>query len=281
MSDVSSNKLGWKDFMKKAFVNQYNLIPLVGLGVAGFFNPGFWIVGAAWEVAWLTFVPTNERFQRRVRAEANQHIGLRNEEEQEALFRRLDGAERSKFGEIQSICYSLESQLEAAEPSTRKILQESFNRLGYLLKTYLRLLVSLGNIRKYLKSSDRDIILKKIRDLESEISNPETFDRVREVKQKNVIILQQRLTRVEKARENEAVIEANLHTLEDTLKLIRDNAVTLDNPQGVSRQINSVIVGLEESERVLKDIEAFTALEDRVAGDGYEEESTGRERTRV
>lgn len=267
---MSAPKLTFKDYFKAAFWNQFNLIPLGGLLAASVLAPfggmGFLFAAAAWEVAWLSFVPTSERFQRRVRAELSKDDGLKEEEENELLFRRLEPRERSKFGEIQSICYSLEGQLASADPTTRTVLEESFRKLGYLLRTYLRLMVSLSGIRQYLKQSDRDNILASIRRLEQEIADPNAFDRVKDVKQKNILVLRQRLTRIEKARENEAVIEANLHTLEDTLKLIRDNAMSLDNPQGVSKQIQSVVIGLEESERVLKDIEAFASLDDKVMG---------------
>ncbi len=275
-------KLKFWDYVRRAFWSPANLLPLAGLVVGSVLVPvpGLIYLALAWEVGYLAFVPTNERFQRRIRSEANQHAGIKQEEEQEALFRRLEPGDRSKFGEIQSICYSLETQLQTADPSTKGILEESFRKLSYLLRTYLRLLVSLGSIRSYLKSSDRESIVQRIRSLEQEIAKPEGSERVREVKQKNVTILQQRMNRVEKARENEEVIEANLHTLEDTLKLIRDNAMTLDNPAGISKQINGVITGLEESERVLKDIEHFASLEEKVSDTWGEEDGPVRERSR-
>lgn len=47
-----------------------NVLAVASLGILGFGNPGFWLLGLGLEAAFLTALATHPRFQRLVRAES-------------------------------------------------------------------------------------------------------------------------------------------------------------------------------------------------------------------
>ncbi|MDQ7780711.1 MAG: hypothetical protein RDV41_13535, partial [Planctomycetota bacterium] len=234
-------------YLKKAFWNWHNLIPLIGLGVASVIteNWGFLALAGGLESLWLYFLPQNRRFQRSVDAEANKEKKVEAEQERELMVRRLSQHDQERYRELDLICRKVQRQIDVADSLTRPMLEQSLLKLDYLLASYLRMMCSLASIGEYLNSTSSDDIEESIKKLERDIKQGTTSDKVREVKKSNLDVLNQRLARVKRAEENRALLEANLQTLEDTLKLIRDDALTMANPAQVSAQIDNVIVEMQ------------------------------------
>src|SRR5512142_158391 len=67
-------RTGFRDYLREAFharpLGMFvppNWIGLAAFGMLGFLNPGFWLIGAGLESAYLFALSTSERFQRYVR----------------------------------------------------------------------------------------------------------------------------------------------------------------------------------------------------------------------
>ena len=64
----------------------------------------------------------------------------------------------------------------------------------------------------------------------------------------------------EKIRENRQVIEAQCGATEDVLGLIRDQSVTVRDPQEVSHQLETLLHDVEETEQAVREVEAIFDL---------------------
>ena len=218
------------DYMGAAFWNQYNIITLAGLGAMGFFIPGLWYLTVAAELAYLATVPANERFQRLVRSEANraslEEVASRDRD----MMAKLAQSEKRRYLGLVEITEKIRAVAGTVDYSSRILVEQDIDKLDYLLRTFLRMLTALTRQREHLSSVDRDQIRRDIRRLEKEMDTSKP--RIKAVKQRNVEILRQRMSRLDRVEEDQELIVANLDTIEATLKLIRDNVVSLNNPRG-------------------------------------------------
>ncbi|MBI5368606.1 MAG: hypothetical protein HZA54_16340 [Planctomycetes bacterium] len=264
---MAENDVPNKEFYRRAFWSGPNLAMLAGLTVASaLFAPGFLFVAAGWELAWMWLVPNHPRWQRRVRAEYLRVRDVKDQEELDGMLRRLPDYERNKYRELESVTQRIERMVEDAPESARSTMEAGVTRLRDLLKTYIRMQTSRARIREFVKGSEIDDIQRQIRKLEQELSDPAMADALRRVKGSNLDVLNQRLARALKAHENERVLEANQQTIENTLKLIRDNLVSMDNPAGVSHQINSVVAEMQLNEQFMSEMDSFLGRDAAVAG---------------
>jgi hypothetical protein len=252
------------NYWKEAFLDQYNLIPLLGFAALGILAWPFWMLGAAYEIAWMGIVPASARFQRRVRAARLATERAEGEASEEELAGGLDAASRGRYDQVARLCEKIEAQADAAEPAKRAILMLSLSKLGPLRKSFLRMLASLHALDEWLQVVDASALQRSLEKVEREIeaSSP----KVRKVKERNRDILKERLARFQRAHEDRELLVAQLDTVENTLKLIRDDLVTLDNPQSVSDQIDLAVSGVQEGERLFREIEGLTTgVEDEAA----------------
>ena len=84
--------------------------------------------------------------------------------------------------------------------------------------------------------------------------------KVQEINRRRIEILAKRLERFEKIRENRQVIEAQCSAMEDVLRLIRDQSVTMKDPQQVSDQLGSLVRDVEQTEDTIRQVEAIFDL---------------------
>jgi hypothetical protein len=83
--------------------------------------------------------------------------------------------------------------------------------------------------------------------------------KVQEINQQRIAILTKRLEKFATIRENRKVIEAQCAAIEDILQLIRDQSVTMRDPQQVSVQLDSLVQNVEQTEETVKQVEDIVA----------------------
>lgn len=248
-SSTQLTRPGEINYFKEAFYNQYNLITLGGLAALGFMFSGFFYLAGAFELIYMAMVPTDERFQRYVRSEHNRELLELEEYKRKETLTHLTGGERNRLNLVRSIVQDIKDVAAKVDRSSAFLVEQDLTKLDYLEKTFLRMLGSLTLLRHHLQNTSIAEIEKQIAKLEKEIA--EASPRLKAIKKRNAEVLRQRLSRLTKAEEDREVLEANLDTIEDTLKLIRDNVVSLNNPQGISGQIDDVVVNMQESEKLM------------------------------
>ena len=243
------------DYMSAACWNQYNIISLAGLGAMGFFIPGLWYLTVAAELAYLATVPSNERFQRLVRSEANRATLEEVASRDRDMMSKLAQRDKRRYLGLVEITEKIRAVAGTVDYSSRILVEQDIDKLDYLLRTFLRMLTALTRQREHLASVDKEQIRRDIRRLEKEMDTAKP--RIKAVKQRNAEILRQRMSRLDRVEEDQELIIANLDTIEATLKLIRDNVVSLNNPEGISDQIDSVVINMQENERLMESMSSF------------------------
>jgi hypothetical protein len=247
-----------------------NWVGLAAFGLLGLTNPGFWVIGAGLELAYLAILATNPRFQRTVAAS-----GL-TEQEQDwrqkvaALVHRLDQRERQRYAELEARCRAIvDHQVVSEAVTTSLALQaDSLNRLAW---TYLRLLLMRQQIEKLLREAaeareDRGSLEHRIRETQARLADPDLGEDLRRSLEGQIEILQQRLEKRSEAREKLQFLDAELVRIEQQVELIREQAALSTDPQVLSRRIDQITETLGgTSDWIREQQRVFGAMEDLLA----------------
>jgi len=247
-------------YVKAAFKWQYNLIGLAGAvgfaAVSGSELP--LILGAGLELIYLAAVPQMSRFQRLVRSwrYAEEKRGL--EARLRLLFNEIPPEMRVRYGRVETLCASIRQNYRTLSATTQIFAKETEDRLDGLLQGYLRLLHALQQHYEYLRNTDVERIKKEAAELQRAM--PADPPKVQEINRKRIEILAKRTEKFGKIRENCSVIEAQCGAMEDVLQLIRDQSVTLRDPQQVSDQLEGLVHDVEQTEQTVHEMESVLDL---------------------
>ena len=259
------------NFTKEAFLHQYNIISLIGMAGLGLFVPGVWFMAASAELMYLGMVPSSKRFQRSVRAELNSESLSAIEEQEHQILAKLPQRSKRRYYDLVAICSKIRAVVETVDSTSRVMIDQDIEKLDYLLKTFIKMLAALTRQRDHLATVDSNSIQRNIRRLKKELESAKP--RVKVIKQRNIDILHQRISRISTVEEDQELILANLETIEDTLKLIRDNVVSLDNPEGISGQIEGVVANMQENEKLMATMTNFLGESEMAAAARFDMEN--------
>src|SRR5215469_148244 len=245
------------NYVKAAFLWQYNVICLAAAGifalVAGTALPLFLAAGV--ELMYLATVPHNARFRRLVRSwqlaeEQRDHQKKLNE-----MLQNLSPELQSRYIHCAQICGTIRTNFGQFSSQSQIFLGQIDTSLQGLLNGYARLLYAVWQQQQYLKATSSDEIKREIASLQKTLSSEP--QRVQEINQKRIEILNKRLEKFAKIAENRKVVEAQCAAVEDVLMLVRDQSVTMRDPQQVSDRLDSLVHDVEQTEQTVQQVETI------------------------
>lgn len=245
------------NYVKAAFFWQYNWILLVGAGLFSLISGNALpvLLAAGLELMYLAIVPQNARFRRLVRSwnfaeEQRQHQKQLNE-----MLQNLSPEMQSRFVHCVQVCGSIRTNFAQLSSQSQIFLQQIDTSMQGLLSGYARLLVAAYQQQQYLKSTGQDEIKREIAAVQKTLSSEPA--RVQEINQKRIEILNKRLDKFGKISENRKVVDAQIAAVEDVLMLVRDQSVTMRDPQQVSDRLDSLVHDVEQTEQTVQQVETI------------------------
>ncbi|HEY4906108.1 MAG TPA: hypothetical protein VIH74_01545 [Candidatus Acidoferrum sp.] len=245
------------DYLKAAFHWQYNWITLAGAGVFALVSGTALpiLLAAGVELMYLAIVPQSSRFRRLVRSWQFADEQLRHQQNLNDMLRNLSPELQSRYVHCAQICGSIRANFAQLSSQSQIFLQQIDTSLQGLLTGYARLLVALAQQQQYLKSTTQEDIKHEIAGLEKSL--PSEPQRVQEINQKRIEILNKRLEKFDKIIENRKVVDAQTSAVEDVLMLVRDQSVTMRDPQQVSDRLDSLVRDVEQTEQTVQQVETI------------------------
>ncbi|MBI1791842.1 MAG: hypothetical protein HYR60_30310 [Acidobacteria bacterium] len=248
------------DYLRAALKWQYNWIGLAGAAafalVSGTGLP--LVLAAGLELIYVSLVPQSSRFRRLVRswkyaAEKQAHQKRLGE-----IYGELPVEMRSRYSFVETVAQAIRDNYSRLSATSQIFTKQMEDKLGGLLNAYIRLLHTAHTHREYLRSLNPDQIQGEIELLEKSLAKEPP--KVQEINHKRIEILRKRVGKFEKIRENREVIDAQCAAVEDVLQLIRDQSVTMRDPQEVSAQLDNLVQHVEQTEETIREVEAIFAL---------------------
>ena len=252
--------LSQQDYIRAALKWQYNWIGLLGATIfAVVSGSGLPLVLAAGvELMYVALVPQSSRFRRLVRSWKYAGEKRAHQLRLAEMYRNQPPEVRSRYDFVLQVARGIRTNYEQLSASSQVFARQMAERLEGLLEGYLRLLVAAATHRDYLKSLNPEFVRGEITRLEKALT--EDPPKVREINQHRIEILHRRLTKFEKIKENRQVIDAQCAAIEDVLQLIRDQSVTMRDPQEVSAQLDNLVQDVEQTEQSVREMEEIYAL---------------------
>lgn len=244
-------KPGFWDYIREAFharpIGMFvppNWIGLGALGLLGILNPGFWLIGAGLELAYLGTLASNPRFQRWVLASRQWSQRLQWQSKVDGLVRQLGSEGQVRYRALEERCRTiLDQQLRGSAMIPG--VEAQGEGLGRLLWIYLRLLLTRQSIENIVSESsggpdDVDRLEERARKLKQRLEEEKLSDELRKSLSGQVEILQQRLEKRGEARQKLAFLDAELSRIREQVELVREQAVLSTDPEVVSQRIDQI-----------------------------------------
>ncbi len=247
------------NYLLDALKSQYNVIGLVtAVGFAilsGSLLP--MLIAAGLELTMLPFAERWARYQRARNRDKDEQ--QRKATEVAEMMRSLTHDERERYRTLEALAGEIRANYRGLGSSSRVLLDDLVRKLEFLLAFYLRMRYSLMRYDGYFSTTDPDEIRYRIGELEREMgSGPE---RVRAIKARTCAVLKKRLDRFAKALENKQLVEAQTETVQEVLRLLRDQSYSIRDPRTITEQLDGLVSSAEETERGVKDMEDLLEMQ--------------------
>src|SRR5512139_3254733 len=223
---------------------------LVSFGLAGFFNPGFWILGIGATVAFVASRSASARFQKLVEAERLAARAGTAEDRMKAAYERLEPASQSRYRALVVVCREILGLGAGAGGSG--LTDFRAGNLNQLLSLFLRLLGSREAITDTLARVDRRQLETGLENLRARLAgagDPEG-PLARSLKA-TLEIQEKRLANLETATNNLAVVDAELERIEQQVRLVREESAVSRSPEALSARLDAVSRTLGETSKFL------------------------------
>lgn len=256
MNDIEIN------YTKEAFLNPMNLGFLIMAMLTAFFLSGSepWfnlvlIMTAALELMYLGVMPRNERFRRAVRSRrAAEHAKPPSQKE---IFQLLTKTSQRRYARLRKLEKDIATNYRKLSYATQGLLESHLDKIDGLLDSYLNLLYQKERYEYTNQSGAESEVIQAISSLREDMADDSA--KVRSIKERRLRILEQRLQRFKKSSENLEIIEAQLETIEDVVKYIHEQSLTLRNPEEITFQLDTLLTEVEETEAAIEEIEEVFA----------------------
>ncbi len=270
-------KPGLWDYVREAFnarpIGMFIPPNWVGLGVCAFLgllNPGFWVIGLGLELAYLSVLATNPRFQRLVAASRQWETRRQWQAKVDEIVKQLSVEGQQRYRALEVRCRAiLEQQSHLGVVSTG--LEAQGEGLGRLLWVYLRLLLTRQAIDRIVRESaaprdDADRIEERIANLQSRLKEEGLGEELRKSLSGQIEILQQRLEKRREAKEKIAFLDAELTRIQEQVELVREQAVLSTDSETVSQRIDQITTTLGGTTQwITEQQKLYGAVEDLMA----------------
>ncbi len=285
---------GFVEYVKHAFLYRWNLL-IVGAGAAAGIISGSPDVVLplllAGEVAFLSLLSTNRRFQNAIDAAAlkEKHRGA----SEEALAKRrqmllgLSLEDRVRYDELKDKCKAL-TQIAgsikgaaAGEAPPHNAHTEGINRLLWI---YLKLLFSKNAIERFFEATDKHQILEDMRVATERLEtlgapdDDSPNDKRRRVSLNDQLkTCETRLENYQSATDNYEFIKDELGRLFSKIVSLAEMAISRQDPNYITSEVDIVSDSVESSEKAMSELDFLTgwSASEEVAPNMFEMEEAG------
>lgn len=242
-----------------------NLMAVSAFAVLGLANPGFWLLGAALEIAYLTSMSGSARYQKLVQAERLQGMQQGWDHRVQALVERLGPASRQRYDQLLAECHGVLGLAEGfaggfdgarAELGVRDLRSSSLNQLLWI---FLRLLRSQELIEDSLQRVDRGALAAEVTDLEKRLAaiDADHDPALKRSLEGTLDIQRRRLANLERASSHLGVVRSELDRIERHVELIREEAAVSGRTEVLSDRLDAVTNAMSETNRWMSEHAEF------------------------
>jgi hypothetical protein len=243
----------WAAFLARPFGMPVppNLFGLATFGLLGaFLNPGFWLIGAGLEVAYLVALSGSARFRAAVDAAGGgDRAAGALDARHRAVWARLARVDQESQAALEARCDEILETLGPARASTHA---EGLARLAWM---HLKLLAAREALEQVMAGGAAEAtgLEAQARKLGARLAAPDLPEELkRTLEQQAEVIQARRDGHAEAARRRERV-QAELERIRQQVSLVREQVLLASDEAGVTSSVDSLSASLDDASRWLSD----------------------------
>lgn len=247
------------NFTKEAFLHPANLVfLLVGTISALLFNDVGLTMNTilsltfGMELMYLGIVPKLPAYQQSVR------LKKRKEKDEESgeklLFHNLDVRSQKRFLVLKHITKEVGQNFSQLSYGSQPMLEHIQKKMDDLLSTYLTLLDMNRRYKVYMNSEVEEEIRREVEDEKNELNGIDS-EKLKKTKERRLNILKKRLSKFDVAREKFLICETHLETIEDAIRFIYEQSMTMPNAEDVGAQLDHLLEEMEETTQIIEELD--------------------------
>jgi hypothetical protein len=277
---AEKKKAGIWRYIKEAFTYRWNLLIFGGAVAAAVLSPTPDVIlplVAAGEIAYLAGLTTLPRFQAAIDARAHSEskggLGRPPQESDQdtrnkllEVLNAIEPERRNRFLRLRARCVEMQRIANAVRGDTRDASGASQElrapALDRLLWVFLKLLLAQQAIERFLKATDGAQLKKNLVALEEKQRTAATKGDERIVRSVTdaMATAQMRLDNYAKAEGNFDFVALELDRIEQKIQALAEMAVSHENPDELSVQVDAVADGMAQTEATIRELQAITGL---------------------
>ncbi len=247
------------NYTREAFLHPLNLGVLLVSTIAAFALSDFGLMSEVIlsmtfgvELMYLGIVPRLPRFRKNVKLKKLRDRNAGNEKK--LVFQELDRKSKKRFLVLKHLAKLIKENFDKLPYSSQGLLENIRKKIEELLSNYLTLLDLHKRYRVYMDTSVEDSLKQEV---ENEESKMETLDseRLKRTRARRIAILKKRLKKFEIAKEKYLICETHLETIEDAIRYIYEQSMTMSNPEEIGFQLDNLLEEVEETSQLIDDLD--------------------------
>ncbi len=264
-------KGGEINFTREAFLHPWNLrFLIVGL----FVSLGFGFISSsglgnvlfqslltliiALELLLLGYIPRHKRFRNLIRAK---YAALAAKPlSQREMYRQLSRTNQRRFVRLRDLEKELQTNYGKFSFASQGLLESHTSKIEGLMDSCLKLMFQQERYHAFGQRKQEQELATAIAAIETELKH--ASEPIRNIKARRLRVLEQRLERFKKSQEQLEIIEAQVATIEDVVKYIHEQSMTLNNPEEITYQLDLLLSEVEETEASVAQIESVFGPEE-------------------
>ncbi|MCC5906232.1 MAG: hypothetical protein JJU13_08505 [Balneolaceae bacterium] len=247
------------NYTKEAFLHPVNLVCLLTATITALVLSNVEFVSHAIltftfgvELIYLGVVPKLPAWQKNVR------LKKRKEQTEDSgdkrIFYQLDPRSQKRFLVLKHITKEVKKNFDNLPYSSRGMLEHIQKKMEDLLTTYLTLLDMNRRFRIYMNSEVEEELRREVKKQEEKMGTIDS-EKLKATKERRLKIMNKRLKKLDVAREKYLICETHLETIEDAIRYIYEQSMTMPNAEDVGIQLDHLLSEMEETTNIIEDLD--------------------------
>lgn len=204
------------------------------------------------ELIYLGIVPRLPRFRKNIKLKKLRDRNAAREEK--STFHELDQKSKKRFLVLKHLAKLIRENFDKLPYSSQGLLENIRKKIAELTSNYLTLLDLHKRYQLYMNTSVEESLKREVRSEEENLGNLES-ERLKKTKQRRIAILKKRLKKFEIAKEKYLICETHLETIEDAIRYIYEQSMTMSNPEEIGFQLDNLLEEVEETSQLIDDLD--------------------------
>jgi len=179
---------------------------------------------------------------------------LPDESGDKRIFHNLDGRSQKRFLVLKHITKEVKKNFETLPYTSKGMLDHVITKMDGLLSTYLSLLDMNRRFQIYMNSEVETEIENEVKKQEEKLENAES-DQLKATGKRRLNILNKRLNKFQIAKEKFLICETHLETIEDAIRFIYEQSMTMPNDEDVGLQLDHLLAEMDETTSIIQDLD--------------------------